>query len=68
MMDEVNAGYRGGRFSYLELIEARRQLLEGEQSAVDAAARIHLVLLELERPTGQALVTQAGRTTGGTAQ
>lgn len=52
----IEAGYQTGRFSYLELIEARRQHLQAKRSAIEAAARFHILLLELERLTGQPFV------------
>lgn len=59
MMEQVSQGYREGRFSYLELSAARRQLLEVERAAIEAFARAHTLLIELERLTGLPVLAQA---------
>ena len=51
----VQEGYGDGRFSYLELVEARRQLLSFETEAVAAATDFHQTLITLETLTGQPL-------------
>lgn len=51
----IQEGYGDGRFSYLELVEARRQLLSFETEAVAAATDFHLTLITLETLTGQPL-------------
>jgi len=51
----IQKGYGDGRFSYLELVEARRQLLSFETEAVAAATDFHQTLITLEALTGQAL-------------
>jgi outer membrane protein, heavy metal efflux system len=53
MLDTTRSGYDAGRFSFLELADAQRQLLEIELEAIDAAANFHLQLIEIERLTGQ---------------
>lgn len=65
-LEQVEAGYRAGRFSYLELVEAGRQRLDVERAAIEAAAKFHTLLLELERLTGEPLVITpaAGDTQG----
>ena len=55
MLDTTQAGYEAGRFSFLELADAQRQVLEIELEAIDAAANYHLQLIEIERLTGQAM-------------
>lgn len=50
--DEITAGYRAGRFSYLELAEARRELIQLQSEAITAAADYHRFLIEIERLTG----------------
>lgn len=45
-------GYQNGRFSYLELADARREFLELRAEAIRAAASYHLFLIEIERLTG----------------
>ena len=59
MMAQVNQGYREGRFSYLELSAARRQLLDVERAAIEAFAQAHALLIELERLTGLPILAQA---------
>lgn len=51
----IQEGYGDGRFSYLELVEARRQLLSFETEAVAAATDFHQTLISLETLTGQPL-------------
>ena len=51
----IQEGYGDGRFSYLELVEARRQLLSFETEAVSAATDFHQTLITLETLTGQPL-------------
>lgn len=60
----IESGYRAGRFSYLELIEARRSRLDVERAAIEAAAEFHSLLLELERLTGEPLVIAQTTETG----
>ena len=55
-LEQIQSGYDVGRFSYLEMVEARRQRLDVEQDAIEAAASFHTLLLELERLTGTPLV------------
>lgn len=51
----IQEGYGDGRFSYLELVEARRQLLSFKTEAVAAATDFHQTLITLETLTGQPL-------------
>lgn len=51
-LDEITAGYRAGRFSYLELADARRELIQLQSEAITAAADYHRFLIEIERLTG----------------
>lgn len=51
----IQEGYGEGRFSYLELVEARRQLLSFETETVAAATDFHQTLITLETLTGQPL-------------
>lgn len=53
MLDTTQSGYAAGRFSFLELADAQRQVLEIELEAIDAAANFHRQLIEIERLTGQ---------------
>lgn len=56
-LEQVRQGYRGGRFSYLQWVEARRQRLAVEREAVEAAVTFHRTVLALEQLTGVALTT-----------
>lgn len=49
--------YERGRYSYLEWVDAQRELLEVERQHIDAAADYHLRLAEIERLTGEALAS-----------
>jgi len=48
-------GYREGRFSYLELADAQRTLLDVKRQYVAAAMTYHKLTAEIERLTGQPL-------------
>ena len=47
--------YERGRYSYLELVDAQRELLSVRDSLIDAATEYHLTLIEIERLTGTAV-------------
>jgi cobalt-zinc-cadmium efflux system outer membrane protein len=57
---DIQQGYREGRYSALDLLNAANENRELEKAAIESAAATHLQLLELERLTGQPL-TDAGR-------
>lgn len=44
-------GFEAGRFSFIALAQAQRTLFDLNERAVDAAARYHLLLVEVERLT-----------------
>jgi outer membrane protein, heavy metal efflux system len=48
---QTRYGYERGRFSYLELADAQRELLELQSAAIEAAANYHLLYAEIERLT-----------------
>lgn len=54
---QTRAGFDRGRFSYLEVAEAQRELLDLELARIDVAASFHLALIEIERLTRQPLTT-----------
>ncbi len=58
MQATANA-FQQGRYSYLELNLAQRQLLTEQLSLIDAAARAHALGTDLERLTGASLSTPA---------
>ena len=47
--------YERGRYSYLELVDAQRELIDIRDSLIEAAMQYHLTLIEIERLTGTAL-------------
>jgi cobalt-zinc-cadmium efflux system outer membrane protein len=51
----IQSGYRAGRFSYLDLAEAQRALLEAELAGADASVEAWRARLELESIAGGAL-------------
>jgi cobalt-zinc-cadmium efflux system outer membrane protein len=57
---QTEYAYQRGRYSYLELVDAQRALLEARQQAIDSAASYHTLVAEIERLTGAA-VTDARR-------
>lgn len=47
--------YERGRYSYLELVDAQRELLDLRDALIEAATQYHQTLIEIERLTGTAL-------------
>lgn len=58
-LEQTRYGFDRGRFSYLELATAQHDLIATELAALDAAARYHSLLAELEALTGLALAQPA---------
>lgn len=54
-LSQTRDGYERGRFSYLELTDAQRELLSLQRDAIRAAATYHRVLSEIERLTREPL-------------
>lgn len=58
-MDEALAetayAYQRGRYSYLEWVEAQRELVEVHRAYIEAAAKAHTLRAEIERLTGEPL-------------
>lgn len=58
-MEQVLKGteyaYQRGRYSYLEWVDAQRDLLDARRSLIEAAANAHRYLAEIERLTGELL-------------
>lgn len=50
--------YERGRYSYLELVDAQRELLALRSSLIEAAQQYHLTLIEIERLTGASLAAK----------
>jgi cobalt-zinc-cadmium efflux system outer membrane protein len=61
MVDTTAEGYRLGRYSLVELIDAQRALIEVEQDSIRAALEFHTNLIEIERATGVDTHTLATR-------
>jgi len=60
-LEQLTAGYRGGRFGSLELLEGQRAMVEVELALIDAAAEAWRSRAELERLLGRPLGTEGGR-------
>lgn len=58
-LKQTHDGYERGRFSYLELADAQRELLELQRTAIAAAATYHRVLAEIERLTREPLAQES---------
>ncbi|WP_444913964.1 TolC family protein [Microbulbifer sp. TRSA007] len=54
-LSEVDRAYRRGRYSYVELISAREELLDAERSRIVAARSVHVYGAEIERLTARPL-------------
>lgn len=54
----TRAAFDKGRYGYLELSTAQRELLEAESALIDAAANAHLLRAEIERLSGTATIAQ----------
>ncbi|RYZ88465.1 MAG: TolC family protein [Moraxellaceae bacterium] len=58
-MRATTSGFNQGRYSYLELNLAQREVLDVQLMLIDAAARTHILASEIERITGAGLNTTA---------
>jgi cobalt-zinc-cadmium efflux system outer membrane protein len=47
--------YERGRYSYLEWVDAQRELVDVQRSLIDASTNAHLYRAEIERLTGESL-------------
>src|SRR5690625_44473 len=57
-LDSIHRGYREGLYTYLELVDARRDRLAIERDALKAAVNFHQTLVTLEQLTGTGLTGQ----------
>ncbi len=55
-LNETRDAFDNGRFSYIELNTAQKELLDTEFALIEAAARAHLFRVEIERLSGETLV------------
>ena len=62
-LTDTREAYRAGRYSYLELVAAQRELIDARLAYIDAARRAHLNRIELERLAGAALTAADGEST-----
>lgn len=51
-LGDYEKGYAAGRYSFLELVDAQRSLLEARNEAITAAADYHRFRIEIDRLTG----------------
>lgn len=61
MVETIADGYRQGRYSLVELIDAQQARIDVEQDSIRAALAFHTNLIEVERATGVAVHTLAAR-------
>lgn len=54
-LQNTEYAFERGRYSYLELVDAQRELLAVRASLIEAASQYHLTLIEIERLTGESL-------------
>ncbi len=52
ILNDIEDGYRVGRFSHLELVNAQAELLAARTARLDACNNHHLYLINIERLTG----------------
>lgn len=57
-LTQTQYGYERGRFSYLELADAQRELIALQRDAINSAATYHRARAEIERLTNTALAAQ----------
>jgi len=57
--EEMRTGYERGRFSYLDLLEARRTWLRARREELQTLLGAHLAVAELERLVGAPLETES---------
>jgi outer membrane protein, heavy metal efflux system len=62
-LEATRYAFDRGRYSYLEWVDAQRELVEVQRALIDAAANAHLYRTEIERLTGEPLQapTEASR-------
>lgn len=53
---DIESGYSEGRYSALEVITAQQNRQTLERDSIEAASSFHLLLLELERLTGESMI------------
>jgi cobalt-zinc-cadmium efflux system outer membrane protein len=53
--DAVTEGYRIGKFDFLEMLDAQRTLFDVKGSYIDALAKYHRAVADVERLVGEPL-------------
>jgi len=61
-LDATRYAYDRGRYGYVELADAQREFLEARAARIDAASLARDLLIDIERLTGEALVTTGSET------
>lgn len=59
-LTEIRRGYDRGRYSYLERVIARRELIDAERALIDAAERAHRLRADIESLTAEPLPESNG--------
>jgi outer membrane protein, heavy metal efflux system len=54
-LEKTEYAYQRGRYTYLEWTDAQRELIDARRRLSDAAAKYHILRIEIERLTGQSL-------------
>lgn len=54
-LEATRVAFERGRYSYLEWVDAQRELVEVQRQLIDASVNAHLYRTEIERLTGEAL-------------
>ena len=54
-LEATRAAFERGRYSYLEWVDAQRELVEVQRALIEAATNAHLYRAEIERLTGESL-------------
>jgi cobalt-zinc-cadmium efflux system outer membrane protein len=57
-LEATRVAFERGRYSYLEWIDAQRELIEVQRALIDASVNAHLYRAEIERLTGDALPSE----------
>ena len=60
-LSDYEKGYKAGRYSFIELTEAQRILLDSRLEAVMSAANYHNYRIEIDRLTGAGLLQEFNR-------
>lgn len=56
--EKIDEGFRGGKFDYLQVLDAQRTFFEARARYVDSLAEVHLAAVDVEELTGETLGTQ----------